>query len=133
MLKRLAITFLFFIACVINLGHSLFPHSHVVEHHHYNEHHHHHHDDKSEENGLSLFFSHFNHTSDNFTKGHSDNEVRFIDVNSLKAVPTEIKDINPDIFYSSSKQLVKASREPFVFISPHLHSLQFRGPPTLFS
>jgi hypothetical protein len=130
--KSLVISFLF-LAWFLQLGHSLFPHAHVKEHHHSGKHHHHHNDEHSNENGLSLFFSHFNHTSDNFTKGHSDDEVRFIDVNSLKAVTTEIAEINLEFFWSSSKQLAKTFREPFVFISPHLLSLQFRGPPTLFS
>ncbi|ESU25065.1 hypothetical protein FEDK69T_02550 [Flavobacterium enshiense DK69] len=132
MMKKIAIAILFLIACVINLGHNLFPHSHVVEHFH-NGHHHHHHDEKSQENGLSLFFSHFNHTSDNFTKGHSDDEVRFINVNSITAVPTEIAVITLECFDSSPQLSLKTFGKPFVFISPHLKSYQFRGPPSFLS
>ena len=136
MLKRFAITFLFFIACVINLGHSLFPHIHVVEHHNHNhegQHHHHHHDKKSQENGIASFFSHFNHNSDNFTKGHSDEEVRFVSTNNLQAIITDIEGIALEVFFNTSEVPIKTFKEPFVFISPHLKSLKFRGPPSLFS
>ncbi|CAM3556350.1 hypothetical protein [Flavobacterium saliperosum] len=136
MLKRLAITLLFFIACVVNLGHSLFPHSHVVEHHHNHDgqhHHHHHHDEKSQESGIALFFSHFNHNSDNFTKGHFDEEVRFVCTNNLQAIITNVAGIDLEVFFNVSEVPIKTFKEPFVFISPHLESLTFRGPPSFFS
>jgi len=138
MLKRLAITLVFSIACVINLGHSLFPHTHVVDHHHHHDghhHHHHHHDEKSQESGIALFFSHFNHNSDNFTKGHSDEEVRFVNSDNLKAITTDVAVIDFEVFLNSTElpQKTFKDKEPFVFISPHLKSLSFRGPPSLFS
>lgn len=133
MLKRLAITILFFIACVINLGHSFFPHSHIVEHHHHGGKHHHHHKENSIENGLSLLFSHFNHTSDTFSNSHIEDVVKLI-----KEVPNQVFVIHStsvftdSIGYYNKKEEVR-NKEPLIFISPHLHSLQFRGPPTLIS
>lgn len=135
MLKRFAIPLLFFIACVINLGHSLFPHSHVVEHHHHDgqHHHHHHHDEKSQESGIALFFSHFNHNTDNFTKGHSDEEVRFVTIDNLQAITKDVAHIDFKVFFDASEIPIKTFKQPFVFISPHLESLTFRGPPSPFS
>lgn len=129
--KSLAISFLF-LACFLQLGHSLFPHAHAKEHHHNGKHHHHHNDEHSDENGLSLFFSHFNHTSDTFSNGHLEEGIKIIN-----EVPNQILILNtPEFFLNSfkfyyKKELVR-NKEPLIFISPHLLSLQFRGPPTLF-
>ncbi|MET0758926.1 MAG: hypothetical protein ABWZ56_00785 [Flavobacterium sp.] len=119
-------------ACFIQLGHSLFPHSHIEEHNH-NGRHHHHHEEHSDENSLSLLFSHFNHTSDAFSNSHIEDIVKIV-----KEVPNQIVVLENNSSYSKSigsynkKELVR-NKEPLIFISPHLHSLQFRGPPTLFS
>ena len=132
MLKK-SITILFLsIACLINLGHSVFPHSHVQEHHHNGEYHHHH-DEHSDENGLSLLFSHFNHSSDTFLNGHIEDVVKVVN-----EVSSPIVFFDSHLSFSSSisffnKKELDRNKEPLIFISPHLHSLQFRGPPTMFS
>lgn len=126
MKKQIAVYFLF-LACFLQLGHSLFPHTHVEEHRHDGKNHHHH---DSDESGISLFLSHFNHTSEVFSTNHLENNVKV--VNELPAA----------ILVASSSRFLKLlvvhslkelnfDDEPLVIISPHLYSLQFRGPPTL--
>jgi hypothetical protein len=109
----------------------------VKEHHHDGEHHHHHthHSDEedSEENGLSHFFSHFNHNSDTFSNSQLEEVVKII-----KEVPNQVFVLHSTSVFTDSigyynKNEVVRNKEPLIFISPHLHSLQFRGPPTLFS
>ncbi|MFA9189175.1 hypothetical protein AAGV33_15110 [Flavobacterium sp. FBOR7N2.3] len=133
--KSIYILFLF-IACFIQLGHSLFPHTHIVEHHHdgKHHHHHHHHEEKSDESPLSLLFSHFNHSSDTFSNSQLEDVVKIV-----KEVPNQVFVLhsisvftNSIGYYYHKKEAVR-NNEPLIFISPHLHSLQFRGPPTLFS
>ena len=125
--KSLTISFLF-LACSLVIGHSLFRHTHVKEHHH-NDKHHHHNDEHNDENGLSLFFSLFNHTSDTFSNGLLEGVVKIVN-----EVPNELLILDTaEIFSDSSKfyykkELVR-NKEPLIFISPHLLSLQFRGPP----
>jgi two-component SAPR family response regulator len=111
----------------------MFPHTHVKEHHH-NGHHHHHHDEHSDENGLSVLFSHFSHFSDTFSNSHLEDAVKIV-----KEVPNQqiivcdnhLNYSNPIGFYNK-KELVR-NREPLIFISPHLYSFQFRGPPSSIS
>jgi hypothetical protein len=132
MLKKSIYILFLFIACFIQLGHSLFPHTHITQHSH-NGKHHHHHEEQSDENGLSVLFSHFNHSSDTFTSSQLEDIVK-----SAKEVPSPIvvihsvSEFTNTIGYYSKKAFVR-NKEPLIFISPHLHSLQFRGPPTLFS
>ncbi len=131
MRKSISILFLS-LACLLNLGHSFFPHTHVTEHHHDGKHHHHH-EKNSDENGLSLLFSHFNHTSDTFSNSHIEDISKIV-----KEVPNQILVLNSNsvftstIAYYNKKELVH-NKEPLIFISPHLHSLHFRGPPTILS
>lgn len=131
MFKKSIIIVFLFSACFLQLGHSLFPHAHVQEHQHDGEHHHHH-DEHSDDNGLSLLFSHFNHSSEFFPNNHLENVSK-----TNKKVPdsfvlvAEISSHFNSIGYYYKKEVVR-NKEPLVFISPHLHSLQFRGPPTLF-
>ena len=116
------------LACFLQLGHSLFPHTHVTEHHRDGKHHHHHEENKNE-NGLLLLFSHFNHTSDTFSNSHIDDVVKVV-----KEVKNQIVFFETQLSYSvpirlhNKKELVR-NKEPLIFISPNLHSLQFRGPP----
>ena len=137
MIKKQIYIYFLFIAYFLQLGHSLFPHTHVKEHHHNGEHHHHHthHSDEedSEENGLSHFFSHFNHNSDTFSNSQLEEVVKII-----KEVPSQVFALHSTSVFTDSigyynKNEVVRNKEPLIFISPHLHSLQFRGPPTLFS
>jgi hypothetical protein len=120
------------IACFIQLGHSLFPHTHITEHHHDGKHHHHH-EDQSDESGLSVLFSHFNHSTEALSTNQLEDVVKII-----KEIPNPIFVVHAtslfttSVGYYSKKELVR-NREPLIFISPHLHSLHFRGPPTLFS
>ena len=130
--KSIPILFLS-LACFIQLGHSLFPHTHIVEHHH-NGKHHHHHEEQSDESPLSLLFSHFNHSSDTFSNSQLEDVVKIV-----KEVPNPVFVLystsvftNSIGYYYLKKEAIR-NNEPLIFISPHLHSLQFRGPPTLFS
>lgn len=129
--KSIYILFLF-TACFLHLGHSLFPHTHVTEHHHDGEHHHHH-GDHPDESGLSLLFSHFNHTSDTFSNNSLEEVVKIIN-----EVPHQVLAFDPASAFANPlgyvhKKEAPRNKEPLIFISPHLHSLQFRGPPTRFS
>ena len=135
MIKKQIYIYFLFIAYFLQLGHSLFPHTHVKEHHHNGEHHHHHHSDEknSEENGLSHFFSHFNHNVDAFSNSQLEEVVKII-----KEVPNQVFVLNSTSVFTNSieyypKKEVVRYKELLAFISPHLHSLQFRGPPTIFS
>ena len=134
MIKKQIYIYFLFIASFLQLGHSLFPHTHVKEHHHNGEHHHHHSDkENSEENGLSHFFSHFNHNADAFSNSQLEEVVKII-----KEVPNQVFVLNTTSVFTNSieyypKKEVVRYKELLVFISPHLHSLQFRGPPTIFS
>lgn len=136
MLKKQIYIYFLFIAYFLQLGHSLSPHTHVKEDHHHGKHHHHHHhsnEENSEENGLSHFFSHFNHKSDTFSNSQLEEVVKIV-----KEVPNQVFVLHSTSFFTDSieysyKKEVVLNKEPLVFISPHLHSLQFRGPPTLFS
>lgn len=131
MMNKRIINLLFIsIACFIQLGHSLFPHTHLEEHIH-NGTNHHHHESQSDENSLSVIWSHFNHNSDTFSNTQLEGVVIL-----TKQIPSPIV-VLPHVFeYThsigySSKKLIVRNKEPLIFISPHLYSLQFRGPPTL--
>jgi hypothetical protein len=128
--KSVSILFLV-LASSLYLGHSFFPHTHVKEHHHNGEHHHHH-DEGSDDNDLSLLFAHFNHSSEFFPNNHLEDVVKTSQqVPNTIALVEGISIFSNSIAYFSKKEVVQ-NKEPLVFISPHLHSLQFRGPPTLF-
>lgn len=132
MIKKQFYIYFLFAACFLQFGHSLFPHTHIIEHYH-NGKQHHHHEEKSDENGLPVLFSHFNHTSDSFSNSHIEDAVT-----TVKEVSNQIVVLNSSLFYSNStgfytKKEVVRNKELFIFNSPHLLSLQFRGPPTLFS
>jgi len=133
MIKKQIYIYFLFLACFLQLGHSLFPHTHETEHHHHGHStHHHHDDDHSNENGLSHFFSHFTHSSDAFSTTHCEEVSKVI-----KKVQSDLLVLDNHSIYSFSltfynKKEVVRNKEPLIFISPHLHSLQFRGPPTLF-
>jgi hypothetical protein len=128
--KSVSILFLV-LASSLYLGHSLFPHTHVEEHHHKGEHHHHH-DEGSEENTLSHFFCHFNHSCEFFPNNHLEDVVK-----TNKKIPNSIvlaqgiSTFTNSIGFYFKKEVIQ-NKVSHVFISPHLHSLQFRGPPTLF-
>lgn len=129
--RKLSILFLF-TACFLYLGHGWFLHTHIEAHQHDEEHHHHLEGDL-DNSSSPLLLSHFNHTSDNYLHSHIGDVVT-----SVKKVPNQIIALNTNLSYSNSiklpikKELVQ-NKEPFIFISPHLLSLQFRGPPTLYS
>jgi hypothetical protein len=126
-MKKQSTVYFLFLACFLQLGHSMFSHTHLEEHHHDGKNHHHH---DSSENALSLFFSHINHSSEVFSTNHLENVVKV-----LNEFPASILFVSTSSF---SKLLVLQPikelhfrEEPLVIISPHLCSLQFRGPPTL--
>jgi hypothetical protein len=128
--RKLSILFLFS-ACFLLLGQGWFLHTHIEAHQHDGEHHHHHEGDL--DNSSSPFLlSLFNHTSDNHLHSHIGDVVTIV-----KKVSNQPIVLNTNLSYSNSiklpikKELVR-NKEPFIFISPHLGSLQFRGPPTLY-
>jgi hypothetical protein len=127
-MKKQSTVYFLFLACFLQLGHSIFPHTHVEEHHHDGKNHHHH---DSSENGLSLFFSHINHNSEVFSTNHLENVVKVVN-----EVPASLPIVPNTSLYSNlvvlrPKKELQFREEPLVIISPHLCSLQFRGPPTL--
>ena len=126
--KLLPIVFLS-LACLLHLGHSLFPHTHIQEHHHNGKQHHHH--EHSDEMGFAALFSHFNHSADTFLNSHLEDAVTIV-----KEMPGAILVFDSNPSYSNSvgidtkKELVQ-NKAPLIFISPHLYFFQFRGPPSL--
>lgn len=128
--KSIYILFLF-LACFLQLGHSLLPHTHITEHHHDGKHHHHH-EEHSDDSRLSLLFAHFNHNSDTFSISQLVEVVKII-----KEVPNQFFIVHKTSVFTNSigyyyRNEVVRNKELLIFISPHLHSLQFRGPPTPF-
>lgn len=126
MKKQITLYFLF-LACFLQLGHSMFPHVHVEEHHHEGINHHHH---DSDESGLSLFLSHFNHTSEVFSATHLEHVVKVVNEVPASILVVSTSHFSKLLVVHRLKELHFAD-EPLVIISPHLYSLQFRGPPTL--
>ena len=129
MKKQITLYFLF-LACFLQLGHSLFPHIHVQDHSHSGSKHHHHEVD-SNGNEFSLFFSHFSHTSEIFSNSPVEDVIK--DVNE---VPAPILYVASTSYYTKLVVLrpnneLHFHEEPLVIIPPHLYSLQFRGPPSL--
>lgn len=134
MRKKLIYILFLFLACFIQLGHSLFPHTHVKEHNHNGEHHHNHNNEEhSDEKGLTHFFCHLKHTSDIFSNSHIGEVIKIVKNVSSEVLVFEIPSNFTSIFTFCYKKEVVQNKELLIFISPHLHSLQFRGPPTLFS
>ena len=127
-MKKQITQFFLFLACFLQLGHSLAPHTHVEEHS-INGSHHHHHD--SDDNGLALFLSHFTHISEVFSTNHLEQVAKVV-----IDVPKTILAESGNTYYSNllplhSNRALHFYEEPFVTISLHLYSLQFRGPPSL--
>ena len=136
MIKKQIYIYFLFLACSLQLGHSLFPHTHAEKHHHHHgeKHHHHHHEEEhNDDDSLSHIFSHFNHHSDTFSNSHVEEVTKIIKKVSSEVLVFEIpSNWNLNFTIYNKKEVVR-NKEPLIFISPHLHSLQFRGPPTLFS
>jgi hypothetical protein len=131
MIKKQIYIYFLFLACSIQLGHSLFPHTHAEKQHHHGNHHHD--EEHFDENGLSHFFCHIQHTSDVFSTSHFGDVLKIVkEVSNQIFVGHSTSFFTDFIAYSYKKEVVQ-NKEPLVFISPHLHSLQFRGPPTFFS
>lgn len=131
MIKKQLYIYFLYTACILQFGHSLFPHTHIIEHYH-NGKNHHHHEEQSDENSLPLLFSHFNHTSDSFSNSHIEDVVSIVKevTNQIVVLNSRLSYLNSTGFYTKT-ELVR-NKELLIFISPHLLSLQFRGPPTLF-
>jgi hypothetical protein len=126
-MKKQITQFFLFLACFLQLGHSLSPHIHVQEHNNNGSLHHHH---DSSEDGLALFLSHFTHISEVFSTNQLEQVAKLVTDTANTIVV-----VNSNSYYSnflplSSKRALHFYEEPFVTISPHLHCLQFRGPPS---
>ncbi|HJS01283.1 MAG TPA: hypothetical protein VJ780_10140 [Flavobacterium sp.] len=133
MIKKQIYIYFLFLACSLQLGHSLFPHTHAENHHHHHGEKHHHEEEHNDDNSLSHFFSHFNHHSDTFSNYPIEEVTKIIKKVSSEVLAFEIPSNCTTNFTLYHKKEVVRNKEPLIFISPHLHSLQFRGPPTLFS
>lgn len=132
MIKKQIYIYFLFLALLLQLGHSFFPHTHAEKQHHYGKHHHHN-EEHSDENGLSHFFCHIQHSSDVFSTSHLGDVLKIVkEVPNQIFVGHSISFFTDLIEYSYKKEVVQ-NNELLLFISPHLHSLHFRGPPTLFS
>jgi hypothetical protein len=120
------------IACVIQFAHSAVPHSHAEEHHHgqHSHHHQHDHDNSSDTEGKTLvpFFSHFGHSAETFTN-HQTEDIKISQHDAFQPAFVEHQSSVIEGLAVESKIPKKAFDEPYIYISPHLLSLQFRGPP----
>ena len=132
MIKKQIYIYFLFLACSLQLGHSLFPHTHAEKQHHHGDHKHHN-EEHTDENGLSHFFCHLKHTSDIFSNSNIGEITKIVKKGSSEILVFKIHLNVTQIFTFCNKKEVVQNKEPLIFISPHLHSLQFRGPPTLFS
>jgi hypothetical protein len=132
MIRKFAAILLYSLACLIQFGHSVIPHSHSDDHDHgRGGHHHHHHDNKddSDDKGIFHLFSHYGHSSETFLSNTENGKLnsvrnalavkadhfRFAEAHSVLTIPPITTGFN----------------EPYIYISPHLVSFQLRGPPII--
>lgn len=122
MVRNFASILLISLACVIQLIHSVVPHSHHQDH---VDQHHHNHD--SEDQSIFHLFSHYQHSTETFTSQTEDAEINI--TRELQALKSKEYVIAQS--FGAKPLPTTAYVGPFIYISPHLVSLQFRGPPTV--
>jgi len=118
------------LAGIIHLAHSVVPHTHSEQHEHHGDHDHHNHSGNQENDDKNIFhlFSHFGHASESFTNTKS--EIRQSHTAEGDNYFSKVNSYTP-VSYSKKNAQTKAFKEPWIYISPHLIFLKFRGPPEL--
>tara|TARA_B100001105_G_C22314556_1_gene409662 strand:+ start:714 stop:1046 length:333 start_codon:yes stop_codon:yes gene_type:complete len=107
------------------LGHTLVPHHHAEEHGHGHDHHHtHHHENK----GIKDLFSHHCHSVDCFTSVEKFEVHSTIEKPSPTAIEVQSSGTALRTYY---RPVLKTYKFTYIYISPHLVHLDFRGPPAL--
>ena len=123
-MKKIAATLLFCFACAIHFGHSIVPHSH--DHQPSAKDHDHHHDNEGESKSIFDLFAHFGQTGETFLSL----PAQEINVSKSSATTGDyiacFHETNFSVIYKSPPG---SFAEPYIFISPHLSSFLFRGPP----
>ncbi|PZR12180.1 MAG: hypothetical protein DI539_20240 [Flavobacterium psychrophilum] len=111
------------ITSIILLGHSLVPHHHADQH--APGHHHEHH--KHEHKGISDLFSHHCHSADCFTSIQKHEVSKTVYQQLPATIQQQSQFIALQAYHKPVKQLYDCK---YIYISPHLVSLDFRGPPS---
>jgi hypothetical protein len=102
------------------LGHCFVPHHHAEEHRHGHRHHH-------ESKGIKDLFSHHCHSPDSFTSVQKYETRKTVQ----QLVPPFIDKHSDYIPFIACYKPVKNIYDcNYVYISPHLVHLDFRGPPS---
>ena len=112
------------LACAIHFGHSIIPHSH--HHVHNAKDHDHHHDNESENESIFDLFAHFGQSAETFTP-QTTQKINASTSSAIISVRLDLlQEINLTVNYKFPPDNLA---EPYIFISPHLTSFHFRGPP----
>lgn len=129
MLKRFTSLLFFSLVGIINLGHSIVPHTHSGQHEHHGNHDHDNHSDTYDtaDEGIFHLFSHFGHAPESFTNTKQE-EIRLTAAAGIISDYNTVKSRTP-AFFSGKPAPETVFRERWIEISPHLISLTFRGPP----
>lgn len=115
--------FVSLITSIILLGHTLVPHHHADAHSHGHRHNHEH---NHENRGIKDLFAHHCHSVDYFTSVQKHEASKPVG-HAAPAIATSQYSFNPaKAIYKPVKYEYKSS---YIYISPHLVNLDFRGPP----
>lgn len=130
MLKKLLISFLFFTAYTVVLAHSIIPHNDEnetsIEHHHDKDH-----NDDSDDNGLGMLFSHFQHigTGNQFISTHQVALGKQIDLRQSAILFSSLYNL---IFCGTEEPVpILFPDHPSVYSSSDKTSFALRGPPSI--
>jgi hypothetical protein len=119
--KKLFRIFIALATSIILLGHTFVPHHHEEQHSHNHEHHHH------EQGGLKDLFTHHCHSTDCFTSVHRHEVNQPAHQQVPGTLVYESYFICDKGFFKPEQYIYKCD---YVYISPHLINLDFRGPPS---
>ena len=123
-MKRIAAILLYCFACAIHFGHSIVPHNHHHEHSANEDRHKHDNESKS----IFDLFAHFGQSGETFTS----QAVQEINVSKSTAIAVDCTTFLREIDFSIADTSPPASfAESYIYTSPHLTSLHFRGPPSI--
>ena len=125
-MKKFVALLFCYLACAIYFGHSIIPHNHHPEHS--SEDHDHNHDNESDNQSIFDLFAHFGQSGEAFTP-QIDQEINISkNFECNDGHITLLREINLPVNYTL---LPDFFGEPYIFISPHLTSFHFRGPPVI--
>lgn len=110
------------ITSIILLGHTFVPHHHAEEHGHGHLHQHHH-----EGKGLKNLFSHHCHSTDCFTSIQKYEVAKSVHQQDPAIITPQPRFIVIQSFYRPVNFKYDCN---YIYISPHLVNLDFRGPPS---